>query len=69
MDFMVSQEARRINLVAIYTMLPLFTADMVQKYMHDIGRLTFGQLDSYMYLKLSNNDSRFYSPTKIMTAH
>lgn len=50
-------------------MLPLFTPDLLQKYFHDVGRLTFSQLDSYMYLKLTNNDSRFYSPSKIATGH
>ena len=33
--------------------------------MHDIGRLTFSQLDSYMYMKVTNNDSRLYSPSKM----
>lgn len=46
-------------------MLPLFSLDMVRKYFNDIGKLTLPQLDSYMYLKLTNNEGRFYSPSKI----
>ncbi len=35
--------------------------------MTDVARLTFTQIDSYMYLRVTNNDSRFYSPSKVQT--
>ena len=64
MDFITSRESLRINLVAIYTMLPSMSLDLVSKFFADIGRLTFTELDNFMYMKLSNNNSRFYSPSK-----
>jgi hypothetical protein len=68
MDLIFSRESLRINLIAIYTMLPYFpkvSVDLLHKHFGDIGRLTFGQLDSYMFLKLTNNSCRFHSPSKI----
>lgn len=52
--------------MAIYTLLPHFDIELVQQYFTDIGRLTFQQLDTYMYLKLTNNSCRFHSPSKMM---
>jgi hypothetical protein len=65
MDFLVSQEARRINLLAIYNLLPYFSAELVQRTFQQVGQLTFSQLDSYIYLKLTNSESRLYSPSKV----
>ena len=50
-------------------MLPLFSPDMLSKYFNEIAKLTLPQLDSYMYLKLTNNEGRFYSPSKIGYNH
>ena len=65
MDFITSRESLRINLIAIYTLLPHFTTEMVGKWFSEIGRLTFSQLDNYMYLKLTNSSCRFHSPSKM----
>jgi hypothetical protein len=66
MDQITSRESLRINLLAIYTILPTFTLELLGKYFGEIGRLTFTQLDNYMYLKLTNNSCRFHSPSKMM---
>ena len=55
MEFITSRESLRINIIAIYTLLPKFPMDSIKKHFIDIGRLTFSDLDSYMYLKLTNN--------------
>lgn len=65
MDFIASRESTRINLIAIYALLPHFTQAMVARYFREIGRLTFQQLDNYMYLKLTNNSCRFHSPSQM----
>ena len=65
MDFIASRESIRINLIAIYALLPHFTQDMVALHFREIGRLTFQQLDNYMYLKLTNNSCRFHSPSQM----
>jgi len=65
MDFITSRESLRINLIAIYTLLPVFNAEQIALFFGDIGRLTFSQLDHYMYLKLTNNSCRFHSPSKM----
>jgi len=65
MDFITSRESLRINLIAIYTLLPHFSAEMLTKWFPEIGRHTFGQLDNYMYLKLTNSSCRFHSPSKM----
>lgn len=65
MDFIASRESIRINLIAIYALLPHFTQDMVAVHFREIGRLTFQQLDNYMYLKLTNNSCRFHSPSQM----
>lgn len=49
MDFITSRESLRINIVAIYTLLPKFPLDAIEKHFVDIGRLTFSDLDNYMY--------------------
>jgi hypothetical protein len=64
-DYLVSRESMKINLISLYTVIPHFSHDMLVKYFGEIGRITFGQLDQYMYLKLTNNQSRFHSPSKI----
>ena len=65
MDFIASRESIRINLIAIYALLPHFTQDMIAVHFREIGRLTFQQLDNYMYLKLTNNSCRFHSPSQM----
>lgn len=41
MDLITSRESLNINLIAIYTLIPHFTPEMIAKYFKDIGRLTF----------------------------
>ena len=65
MDFIASRESTRINLIAIYTLLPHFSLDMIRKHFREIGKLTFPQLENFLYLKLTNNSSRFHSPTQM----
>jgi hypothetical protein len=66
MDFIISQESRRINLLAIYTLLPCFSGELVQATFSEIGRLTFTILESYLNMKaLNGSDTRFSSPSKI----
>lgn len=65
MDFIVSQEASRINCLAIYNLLPHFPAQLVKVVLPEIGRITFTMLEQYLYLKLTNNKSRFHSPSRI----
>jgi hypothetical protein len=67
MDYITSRESQRINLIAIYTMLPKFSQDLLAKHFGDIGRLTFSELDNYLYLKQTNNVSRFHSPSKMQS--
>jgi hypothetical protein len=49
----------------MYNLIPYFSAEMIQEHMNEIGKLTFSQLDSFMYLRMTNNEGRFYSPSKI----
>jgi hypothetical protein len=66
MDLIASQESRRINLLAIYNMLPCFSGELVQKTFGEIGRLTFTILESYLHIKLLNGeDSHLCSPSKV----
>ena len=65
MELILSQESRRINLLAIYSLLPYFSGDLLQKMFGEVGRLTFTILDSHMHLKLIMNETRYCSPSKI----
>lgn len=47
-------------------MLPRFDVELMRKHFYDVSRLTFHQLDTYMYHKLTNNSCRFHSPSKMM---
>ena len=69
MDMIASQESRRINLLAIYNLLPFFTGELIQKTFGEIGRLTFTILDSFLHIKLLNGDSDFNSPSKVAHTH
>ena len=67
MDFITSRESLRINLIAIYYMVPFFSVASMQQFFPEVGRLTFSQLDNFMYLKLTNNSCRFHSPSKLLS--
>jgi hypothetical protein len=69
MDMIASQESRRINLLAIYSLLPCFPGDYVQKTFGEIARLTFTLLESFLHIKLMNGDSEFCSPSKVAHLH
>lgn len=66
MDLIVSQESRRINLLAIYTFIPCFSGELIQLKLGEIARLTFTILESYLQMRtLNGGDTRFSSPSKI----
>ena len=65
MELIVSQECRRINLVALYTILPIFGGELLQKSFGEVGRMTFTILESYLHMKILNSDAKYCSPTKI----
>jgi hypothetical protein len=65
MEMIVSQESRRINLVAIYNLLPYYNAELLQKWFGEIGRLTFTILESHLHIKLLSHDTRYCSPSKV----
>lgn len=50
-------------------MLPYFSAELLQKYFNDIGRMTFSILESYLHLKILNNENKYCSPSKISHYH
>ena len=60
MDLLVSQEASRINCIAIFCLLPHMPADLARTVLPEVGRLTFAILETHLYLKLTNNKSRFH---------
>jgi len=41
MELILSQDCRRINMLAIYTLLPFFSGELLQHTFGEIGRLTF----------------------------
>ena len=65
MDMITSRESLRINLIAIYMLIPHFNTDLLALFFGELGRHTFSQLDTYMYLKLTNSSCRFHSPSKV----
>jgi hypothetical protein len=69
MDMIASQESRRINLMAIYALLPIFSGELIQRTFGEIGRLTFTILDSFLHIKLQSGDSDFNSPSKVAHSH
>jgi len=65
MDFLVSVDSKRLNLLGIYSLLPVLPSHLLQKHFPEIARLTFGQLDNYLQLKMAGNEARFMSPSKM----
>lgn len=61
----MSLEAHRINLLACYNLLPYFDLELLQHAWPEIAKLTFMQLETFLFLKLTDNKSRFYSPTRL----
>ena len=51
-------------MIALYSLLPHFSAELLQSTFSEICRLTLSKLDSYLYIKLSNSDHKFHSPYK-----
>ena len=56
-------------MLAIYSLLPCFPTDSVQKTFGEIARLTFTILESFLHIKLMNGDSEFCSPSKVAHLH
>ena len=70
MELIVSQEARRINLIALYSLVPYFSGDLLQRSFGEIGRMTFSILESHLHLKLvSGEATRLCSPSKVSHYH
>ena len=65
MEHIHSQEAARINVLAAYNLLPHLPADLVKIALPEIGKYTFNMLDQYLFLKLTDNKSRFHSPSRL----
>lgn len=65
MDSILSQESLQINCLAVYNVLPHMPADLVLLALPEIGRHTFSMLEHHLFLKLTNNKSRFHSPSRI----
>lgn len=64
-DFLVSQEAKRIACLALYTLLPYLPAQIIRLALPELARLTVPLLEQFLYLKLTNNKSRFHSPSRM----
>ena len=64
MDMVVSWEAHRIKTLAILCMLPHFSSEMIQMHFVDIAKLTFEKLEHELFLRITNNDQRFSSPSR-----
>ena len=65
MEMIVQWEAHRIKALALMIMLPYLSADLVQQYFGEIGKLLFARLDDELYYKLTNDKTRGnYSPSR-----
>ena len=64
MDLVVSWEAHRIKTLAILTLMPHFGGDLIRQAFGEIARMTFDKLEHELYLKVTNNESRFSSPSR-----
>ena len=64
-DVIISQEAARINCLASLNLLAELPADLVRVALPEIGKHSFSLLELYLYLKLTNNKSRFHSPSRL----
>ena len=64
MDLVLSWEAHRIKTLAILTLLPHFNGDLIRQAFGEIARLTFDKLEHELFLKVTNNESRFSSPSR-----
>ena len=64
MDMVVSWEAHRIKTLAILCMLPHLSSEMIQAHFVDIAKLTFEKLEHELFLRITNNDQRFSSPSR-----
>ena len=65
MDMIASRESHRINNIARYTLLPRFTAEMLQQHLPEIARYTFQRLEDFLYAKLTQSPSLSFSPSKL----
>ena len=65
MEFIASRESLRINFIALYSLLPQYSHEMLAKLFSDIARVTFSQLDQFMYAKMTGSNTRFHSPSQM----
>lgn len=61
-DFIVSRESQRINILAFCSLLPQLPVQELQKHFSDFCRLSLGQIDHFVYLKLTNSPTLNHSP-------
>ena len=64
-DFIVSRESQRINILAFCALLPRLSFQDLQKYFSDFCRMSLGQIDHFIYLKLTNSPTLNHSPAQI----
>lgn len=65
MDMLVSWEATRINVIAVFNLLVHFPAELVRTAFSEIIRTTLPKLEHELYLKLTDSTARIHSPSKI----
>ena len=68
MDMIVSQEANRINCLACYNLVPHFSEQVLKAALPEISKYTFTMLEHFLFLKLTDNKSRFHSPSRLQHA-
>ena len=65
MEMIVQWEAHRIKTLAVMIILPYLSAELVQKFFAEIGKLLFPRLEHELYYKLTNEKSKGnYSPSR-----
>ena len=64
MEFLVSQESRKMNVIAMYLLLPKIPQHVMQEFFPEIVKNSITQLNSFLSIKLQGDDPRLYSPSK-----
>ena len=64
MDFIVSQDTRRINILAMYELLPFFNAELLKTQFPEFARYSFTLLEQFFKSKINNDGNRFCSPNR-----
>ena len=65
MEYIASHYGRRINLIAIYTILPLLSADVLKQYFSKFLNTTLSLIENFLYMKQTQpSASALISPIK-----